>query len=370
MSRLKKICVLILIAFTAFSWTYAYPNKIFGKAQSVNPHEELEKISEEEKDVLGHLFILSQEIENIERRETEITEEIKLLENESNELQKIIDKQQADYDSKLDILKQVLVIYQRKGSVSFLDMLLNAENLTSLLRSINVIKDFTRNTNQLLSSLQEQKSELVNQKNNLSNNIALLADKKEQLQISLNQKLKVRQELENRLAVLGEDRAYYESYLNDLDRMWQDIKVLFSDIVGDFTRLMMKSDVSMDTFYIQFGFPYLTGQVDESILNSLISENLKPPLMVFHFYPGKVQIDVPEKNLILKGTFVIEGKSTLKFVVDEGTFYDMPLKPESIDELFRNGNITIDFRELAGDITLAAVEILEGCIRFKVKYIF
>jgi len=83
-----------------------------------------------------------------------------------------------------------------------------------------------------------------------------------------------------------------------------------------------------------------------------------------------VEVEVPEKHLKLTGTFSIEGKSALKFIVEEGSFYEMPLESVSIEELFKNGYLSIDFSNYVDNITLESIEISEGYMEFKIRPFF
>ena len=42
----------------------------------------------------------------------------------------------------------------------------------------------------------------------------------------------------------------------------------------------------------------------------------------------------------------------------------MPLTESSINELFRNGPIVIDFKELMGDVVVESVEFFDGYLKF------
>jgi hypothetical protein len=75
--------------------------------------------------------------------------------------------------------------------------------------------------------------------------------------------------------------------------------------------------------------------------------------------------------LVLDGHFDLEGDSALLFIPNAGTFYGMTLEKESINELFRNGPLLIDFEQVAGemvtiDIKLKDIEVVDGYIRFTI----
>jgi peptidoglycan hydrolase CwlO-like protein len=355
----------LIVAITLAS---VLPNRISGQARPVaEAQQKLKGISENEKSALEGLFILLQEIEEMDREQAEIEPEIQAMQVQIQDVQRRIEHRERDYDNQLDILKQVLVSYQRQGPASYLKILLSAEDLTSFLRSINIIRDLTRNTGGLLASLEEGKKKLTAEKKSLANSMALLEAKREEFGEALAKKLQLKEEQEAYLESLEGEREYYRGLLGDLQSMWDDIKILFSEIVGEFTKIIGDGKFPVQDLNLSFGFLTVKGTIHEKTLNDMLKEHSSLPEMIFHFYPGKTEIEVPEKHLILTGTFSVEKGSALKFEAEEGSFYGMELGPASIEELFRDGYLLIDFSGLMGDITLQSVKVYEGYMEFVVK---
>jgi len=99
--------------------------------------------------------------------------------------------------------------------------------------------------------------------------------------------------------------------------------------------------------------------VHEDTFNRVINENSNLADMKFSFEKDLVRIEIPDNNLVLEGTFVIREKTALEFVPESGTFYNMALEPESIEELFRNGPMIIDFEKVAQDTITVNFELKE-----------
>lgn len=364
--------ITILAIILAFA-LIPFPNRV---SADVKPIEEVQNklkgISEEERNILGNLFMLTQEIEIAEREEAQVAKEIEGLKVEIGALEKIIESQQQDYDDKLEILELTLVSYQKSGPASYIETFLSAENLTSFLRSINIIRDFSRNVGELLDSVEEGKKKLSEEKDKLSKRVVLQEEKKKALQESLAKKQKLKEEQESYLASFKEKRGYYETQLNNLEQMWDEIKIVFSEIVGDFGKIVKGGNFPEKALNLKFNLPVVKGTIYEETFNDIFKKNSNLPEMVFNFYQDKIKIEVPEKHLILEGTFIIEGKSVLKFKVKEGSFYGMPLEQASMDELFRNGDLVIDIKDLAGnklifDISLKSIKIMDGYLDFEVR---
>ncbi|KOA18699.1 chromosome partition protein Smc [Clostridium homopropionicum DSM 5847] len=364
--------IFILIVVLTFSFIGA-ENRV---SADVKPIEEVQNklkgISEKERSVLENLFKLTQEVEDMEREEAKANSEIGALKLEIKELESKIQKQQKEYDDKLKVLEMVLVSYQRSGPASYLETLLKAENLTSFIRSINIIRDFSRNVGELLDSVDEGRKKLSEEKDKLTEKISVIDNKNKVLQESLDKKRKLKEEQQAYLDSFKEDKAHYETQLKGLEQMWKEIKVIFSDIVKDFRKIVQEGYFPQSKLNLSFKLPIIKGALYEETFNDVIKNHSNLPNMVFHFYQDKVVIEVPDKHLVLDGKFVIQGKTAFKLKVDKGSFYGIPLETSSIEELFKNGDLLIDIKDLAGDklifdIYVQSIKMKEGYLEFEVK---
>lgn len=357
------IAVLVLITIL--------PGRIPGQARPAREAQQrIEGISENERAVLQNLFVLTQEIEEMDREQENTINEIEILRIETKAVGEKIEIQQRDYDSKLDVLKQVLVSYQRRGPASYLRIILGSDNLTSFLRSINTVKDLTRNTGDLLDSLQQGRRQLLAEREGLADSIATLEAKSQELKEAIARKLQLREEQEAYLNSLQQEGAHYRELLANLEDMWDQIKDLFSGIVKEFDRIIGEGKYPMEDLDLKYSLLNVKGTIREETLNAVYKDNSNLSEIVFHFYPGRAEIEVPGKQLVLSGTFSVEGGSALRFTAEEGSFYGMELEGSSIEELFRDGYLAIDFGRFMGGITLQSVKACDGYLEFTIRTLF
>ena len=347
------------------------PGQLSGQARPASEiGQRLEGISESERTILQDLFILTQEIEEMDREQAGIAEEIEVLRDEVQAVGDKIKDRQMDYESKLDVLKQALVSYQRRGPASYLRIILSADNLTSFLRSLNTIKDLTRNTGELLDSLQQGRRQLLAEREGLADSIATLEAKSQELKEAIARKLQLREEQEAYLNSLQQEGAHYRELLANLEDMWDQIKDLFSGIVKEFDRIIGEGKYPMEDLDLKYSLLNVKGTIREETLNAVYKDNSNLSEIVFHFYPGRAEIEVPGKQLVLSGTFSVEGGSALRFTAEEGSFYGMELEGSSIEELFRDGYLAIDFGRFMGGITLQSVKACDGYLEFTIRTLF
>ncbi|MBH1941840.1 hypothetical protein I5677_13130 [Mobilitalea sibirica] len=368
--KLKK-CFIYLSMFSLI--ILIFPNQASGEVAPITQtQEKLMDISEEEQEVLKTLFALTQEIEEMEREELRLTDEIKTLEAQIQELERKINDKQEEFDHQLSVLEKVLISYQKGGPASYFEMLLSSKDFTTFLMNINLMKDISHNLDELLASIDEGKLILTEEKEKLTYNMQQLEVKKEELKEPIANKQRLRKEQEIYLERLEEEKERYSEHLSNLELMWDDLKIIFSEIVGEFTRIIGEGHFTMEDMNISFQFLSIKGALHEDTFNTILKEHSTLPEIVFHFDTDKVLLEVPEKNLILKGKFSIVGKSTLVFEVESGSFYQMPLEQASIDELFKQGPLLIDFETIVGDmvlidINLDTVKTVDGYLEFILK---
>lgn len=366
----KKIIIAfsIILGFTGL----ILPLRVSGEVKPITETEDkLEGITQEEKLVLEKLFAISQQIDELEREEAILTGEIHDLQLQADELEKEIEKMQADYDLQLDILKQVLVNYQKGGPASNIEILLRADNLSEFLKSINILKDISHNVNELLNSIEEDKAALEEDQVKLADKLTLLKQKEDALQENIHNNELLQKEQEEYLASLQEDKEFYQERLDNLNAMWADSKTLFGDIVTELSDIIGGGYFTTGDLHLSFGIFSMQGYIRQDSFQQLLKEHAKLPETVFQFDEGMVTIEVPEQKLVLTGNFVIEGEKAIRYEVEKGTFYDMELDTASIEELFQNGPLLLDFGRMAGDsitidFELEKVESKEGKLTFTI----
>lgn len=370
MKHCRKTFHIILLSAVFAAVMLLAPMQASGEVRQIEElNDKLENISEEEKAVLQQLFTLEQEIDTIEQEEERINGDIADIQSQINDLEKDIEATQADYDRQLDILKQVLVNYQRGGPASTLENLLNAENLSSFIKSLNIMKDISHNVNELLTSLKEGKLLLQEKKEQLNQDKEQLMKKEEELQVELNKKQEIQKEQEKYLASLRENKAYYEEQLYNVTLMWDSCKKLFLGISEEMSQIINEGYFTLEDLNLNFSFFSISGSLGEDVLNRILSEHTQQSETVFTFDDDRVIITVPELHLVLEGKFTITADTAVQYEVQSGTFYDMPLEPASLQELFESGPLQIDFKTITKDIIaidfkIQKVESTKGSLSF------
>jgi peptidoglycan hydrolase CwlO-like protein len=362
MLRLKKIKVLIASGLVIiFAFVIIPLGAVNGQADPfMEVKEKLTGISEEEKEILINLFTIMQEIELIEAEEKELTQGVEAISKEIGELEAAIAEEERTCVKKQEGLASVLRSYQRMGPGSFLEIILSSDSLSTFLHRINTIRDLTKNTGELLEQLESSKEKLEEGKTELSEKLSLFKDKQEQSRQALARNIKLKNEKEEYLTSLKGEREYYQEHLDNIQEVWNELKLLISEAAKEFSYIIEKESLPTEALKLTFSFFEVKGSIEDEIINKVISEHSKLPSMTFAFHPDKVEISLPEKNIVLLGTFIILEGNTLKFQAQEGSFYGMPLEPGSMEELFSEGDLVLNLEPLLAGNKINAIAIKEG----------
>jgi peptidoglycan hydrolase CwlO-like protein len=333
---------------------------------SVNIEEKLNALSDEEKIVLQKLFILAQEIAEMEREESRLGPEMEKITSEIHELEKLIAAEETVYEKRQEALKQVLRSYQRMGPSSYLEIILESNSLAVFLRRLNTLRDLTRNTGELLGALQESSEKLTAEKIKVAEKLVLLAETQELLKESLLKTMQLKEEQQEYLASLAEEREYYHNQLANMQRAWSELTQYFPEVTKKSSRIIEDANLPPDALKTVITLSGIKASISDNTLNNIIMGHGLSE-MVFRFFPGTVEIAVPDKNLVLAGTFILEGE-TLKFLAQEGSFYGMALKTENLKELFGEAELLLNLKTLVGDNSLRSIEILAGRMELLISF--
>lgn len=359
----KFIILAILILFN----TIFISSEMSAEEDSVKELEEkLLNISEEEREILDSLFIQAQEIEELEREKERITLDIGIMKRDIEDLDTKIQRETINYQEKLDLLKQILQSYQRMGPGSYIEIILEADNITNLLRRINTLRDLTKNTGELLDSIDEIKNKLMAEKSNLDEKLNILEETENQLAKTIEESQKKVQEMEEYLASLEGDREYYQERLDSIMKMMDELALLIKDTTKEFAHIIEEGNLPEDKVKLRLTGKGVKGTIEEEVFNEIIQANSNLSEIILHFYSDSVVMEFPENNLMLLGSFLIVNGQTLKFQVEEGSFYGFVLKKETIDELLKEGDFILNLEPLLGKNTLEDIEIMEGYMELTV----
>lgn len=363
----KCFVFLSLIFLLVFVFTFSSMGEEYIKSSS-EIQDKLSNISNEEKKVLEKMVALSQEIEDMDKTESEIVNDIDATKKEIEKLERLITNEEIEYEKNRDALKNILKTYQKNGPASYIEIILDSDSLKTAMQRLNILRDITSNTAKLLEDTESNKTKLTKQRLSVDEKLALIKDKQKKSQEILGEKVKLKKDLENYLVSLQEERVHYQGYLMDFKQIWKETKTILPEIIKTFSQIIEKNNLPNDTIKITFSSFEIKGILEEQILNKIVSDYPLLSKISFKFELDKVKMEIPEKNIVLWGKFVIVDGQALKFEVDKVTFYGMIVDDSALEELFSEGYLVLDLKPMLGRSVLKSIDIYEKYIELRITY--
>ncbi|WP_028309146.1 coiled-coil domain-containing protein [Desulfitibacter alkalitolerans] len=359
-SFFKILLATILIFFLVL--TFTSQNNAQQKPPITAVEEDLDKLFYQEAETINTILNLLSQIENAQREKMNLTAEISKVRDEISSLQGKINAEQLVYENNRNALKQVLKSYQKMGPASYLQIILESSSLGDFLRRLSIIRELSKNTYNLLHSINETRELLIAERNSYEEMLLELAEKEEQLAETLLKTIHLKEDMEKLLQSIGGQQEQLSRQLIDMRLSWNEIKPFFIQTLHDLASAIESGSLPEDGLKTTFTLRGIKGTISQTAFNDIIASHSELPDIEFKFLPGKVVMELPEKNLTLQGTFEVINKSAIMLNIVHGSFYGFPLDQNSLNELFMDTRLLMDFQPLIGSSAIQSIEIKDGSL--------
>ncbi len=221
--------------------------------------EQLEFVEDEISLSVFQIQTLEQKISEYQAELDEVNSKYQDLQNKVQEMQKTLDEVQADYDKKNDLLKQRLVAWYKRGTISYLDVLLNSKDIIDFISRYYTIKKITEYDAKILDEINDKKNIIEKTTNELKEekaNMKLIkAQAEEQTVVLTNTKTIV----ENQKSSLTESEQKIKSEIDAYLKQQEELENLIQyTIYGSTYELQYVGGImiwpTLDTSYITSAF--------------------------------------------------------------------------------------------------------------------
>ncbi len=325
------------------------------------------EISQEERQVLDTLFKMLQELELLKKEEAELSERVEKLRLDVSIIEENIAREETSYNRNKEGMRNVLKSYQRLGPASYLEILLSSESISELIHRINILQDIAHETGKLLNQLEISQRRLSKDKAVLKEGLTLLENKQKDAKAAMESRLELLKQQESYMSSLKEKREYYQAQLVLLQKSIEEVKLAIEGAAGSFSTILESSSLPPDAIKLTFSFLSIKGVIDQKIFNEIVSAQPELKGIEFTFYKDKVEMSIPDKGIIIYGTFIAADDYLVKFNAEEGSFLGMKLKKEFVAELFGGKELSLDLKPILGNNTLKEVKINEGYIELNIR---
>ena len=191
-----------------------------------NANIQLQYVENELTSSLIQVQKLQDRIDQYQAKLDEVNEKYQKLQNQVEEHQKKLDTVQESYNRKNEALKQRLVAFYKSGSINFLDVLMDSNNIIDFLSRYYLIKKMTEYDAKSMEEIEKQKQEIEKVTNELKESKANMkltkADAEQQTVVLTNTKTI----LENQISSLTESEQSLKSQIDIYIKQQEELENL------------------------------------------------------------------------------------------------------------------------------------------------
>lgn len=191
-----------------------------------NANIQLQYVENELTSSLIQVQKLQDRIDQYQAKLDEVNEKYQKLQNQVEEHQKKLDTVQESYNRKNEALKQRLVAFYKSGSINFLDVLMDSNNIIDFVSRYYLIKKMTEYDAKSMEEIEKQKQEIENVTNELKESKANMkltkADAEQQTVVLTNTKTI----LENQISSLTESEQSLKSQIDIYKKQQEELENL------------------------------------------------------------------------------------------------------------------------------------------------
>lgn len=191
-----------------------------------NANIQLQYVENELTSSLIQVQKLQDRIDEYQEKLDEVNEKYQELQNQVEEHQKKLDTVQESYNRKNEALKQRLVAFYKSGSINFLDVLMDSNNIIDFVSRYYLIKKMTEYDAKSMDEIEKQKQEIEKVTNELKESKANMkltkADAEQQTVVLTNTKTI----LENQISSLTESEQSLKSQIDIYKKQQEELENL------------------------------------------------------------------------------------------------------------------------------------------------
>lgn len=191
-----------------------------------NANIQLQYVENELTSSLIQVQKLQDRIDQYQAKLDEVNEKYQKLQNQVEEHQKKLDSVQESYNRKNEALKQRLVAFYKSGSINFLDVLMDSNNIIDFVSRYYLIKKMTEYDAKSMEEIEKQKHEIEKVTNELKESKANMkltkADAEQQTVVLTNTKII----LENQISSLTESEQSLKSQIDIYKKQQEELENL------------------------------------------------------------------------------------------------------------------------------------------------
>lgn len=186
--------------------------------------DEKEQVTEEKNNVLDEISELSAQISKYEREIDKLNDRIEELEGNIDKKEEEIKELEKETKEKEELLLQRLVAMYEAGQTTYLDILLSAEDITSLISSYYRLEEIAEADQAVIESIQAKQTETENKKQELEKEKKEIKESKTKIEQKSASLEVAKQSKKVKVANLSEEEKELQAKIDDFEDQIEEAK--------------------------------------------------------------------------------------------------------------------------------------------------
>lgn len=236
----RLLAILVAVVFLTGIIMPVYADEITEKQQQLQDisrqinekNNKVDGLKKQETSIVGQVTSLEKDMNKTQQEIASLSTQVEFLQSNIGVTEHEISILENDLEKQSDILSQRLVFIFEEGDISYLDVLLSAEDLKDFLTRYDLLNRILEQDRELIESIREQKrdldfkkSDLEVQKKNLEIARNGQKEKEELLDSQIDQK-------KNILSSVQKEKSASLQALNELEQTSRDLEAMIRQMQG------------------------------------------------------------------------------------------------------------------------------------------
>lgn len=193
---------------------------------------QIEQIEEEKSDVMKEIQTLTAEITSYEMEIEGLNDQISELQNKIAEIEVKLKEAEAKCDNQSQMLQKRIVAMYEAGATTYLDVLLNSENISDFVNNYYIVAEIAAIDKELLNQLEKNKSEIEEAKKILSDNKIQIEEVKKTKETKTNQLKSAQLQKQTKVNKLTEEEKQLQKDIEQYELDKKEIQRQINAIVS------------------------------------------------------------------------------------------------------------------------------------------
>jgi len=232
------LLIIILVQASIYSVIAATQAELEQQRNEINNNlsqaeDKQEKVEEQLDEQLQEISDLDEQITASEREIRSIEAQLSDLEESIEQKEKDIEKKQKEYDKSKELLEKRLAVMYEKGEISFLDILLTSSNLMEFLSNYYNLTLIVECDQELLVSIEKEKTEIQNAKEELENQKEQIVKLKQEKEAKANKLKSQKAERQAKANALSEEQKKLQAEIDSSNAKLKEIDKAIEEAIRE-----------------------------------------------------------------------------------------------------------------------------------------